>query len=69
MHLGILKYCYFKTTNIINIIYFFRYYDKRIDGIYDEGKRSYCQKRDIIYNPQNKKGNKLKDGLKYLEVS
>ncbi|XP_044021196.1 WD repeat-containing and planar cell polarity effector protein fritz isoform X2 [Aphidius gifuensis] len=45
----------------------FRYYDKRIDGIYDEAKRSYCQKRDIIYNPQNKKGNKLKDGLKYLE--
>ncbi|CAK9801233.1 WD repeat-containing and planar cell polarity effector protein fritz [Anthophora quadrimaculata] len=45
----------------------FRYHDKRIDNLHEEGKRSYCQKRDMIYVPTNKKGNKLKDCIKYLE--
>nr|XP_034181788.1 WD repeat-containing and planar cell polarity effector protein fritz isoform X2 [Osmia lignaria] len=45
----------------------FRYHDKRIDSFYEEGKRSYCQKRGMIYVPTNKKGNKLKDSIKYLE--
>nr|XP_012141482.1 PREDICTED: WD repeat-containing and planar cell polarity effector protein fritz homolog isoform X2 [Megachile rotundata] len=45
----------------------FRYHDKRIDSFYEEGKRSYCQKRGMIYVPTNKKGNKLKDCIKYLE--
>ncbi|XP_051174546.1 WD repeat-containing and planar cell polarity effector protein fritz [Leptopilina boulardi] len=45
----------------------FRYYDKRIENVYAEGKRSYCEKRGMIYTPQNKKGIKLKDSLKYLE--
>ena len=47
---------------------FFRYYDKRVNSLYEEGKRSYCEKRGMIYTPQNKKGIKLKDSLKYLEV-
>lgn len=45
----------------------FRYYDKRIENVYAEGKRSYCEKRGMIYTPQNKRGIKLKDSLKYLE--
>lgn len=45
----------------------FRYHDKRIDHIHEEGKKSYCQKRGMIYVPTNKKGNKLKDSIKYLE--
>ncbi|XP_076625575.1 WD repeat-containing and planar cell polarity effector protein fritz isoform X2 [Colletes latitarsis] len=45
----------------------FRYHDKRIDNLHEEGKRSYCQKRGMIYVPTNKKGNKLKDSIKYLE--
>ncbi|XP_033333987.1 WD repeat-containing and planar cell polarity effector protein fritz isoform X2 [Megalopta genalis] len=45
----------------------FRYHDKRVDGIHEEGKRSYSQKRGMIYVPTNKKGNKLKDSIKYLE--
>ncbi|KAF7413526.1 hypothetical protein HZH68_002015 [Vespula germanica] len=45
----------------------FRYHDKRIDGIYEEGKRSYSQKRGMTYVPTNKKGNKLKDSIKHLE--
>ncbi|XP_076682069.1 WD repeat-containing and planar cell polarity effector protein fritz isoform X2 [Andrena cerasifolii] len=45
----------------------FRYHDKRVDSLHEEGKRSYCQKRGMIYVPTNKKGNKLKDSIKYLE--
>ncbi|XP_043496759.1 WD repeat-containing and planar cell polarity effector protein fritz isoform X1 [Polistes fuscatus] len=45
----------------------FRYHDKRIDNIYEEGKRSYSQKRGMTYVPTNKKGNKLKDAIKHLE--
>ncbi|GAB1868382.1 WD repeat-containing protein LOC51057-like protein [Camponotus japonicus] len=45
----------------------FKYHDKRIDGTYEEGKRSYCQERGMIYVPENKKGNKLKYSIKYLE--
>ncbi|XP_033222813.1 WD repeat-containing and planar cell polarity effector protein fritz [Belonocnema kinseyi] len=45
----------------------FRYYDKRVDNLYEEGKRSYCETRGMVYAPQNKKGIKLKDSLKYLE--
>ncbi|XP_032668445.1 WD repeat-containing and planar cell polarity effector protein fritz [Odontomachus brunneus] len=45
----------------------FKYHDKRISGTYQEGKRSYCEKRDMIYVPVNKKGNRLKDYMKYLE--
>ncbi|XP_076230946.1 WD repeat-containing and planar cell polarity effector protein fritz isoform X2 [Calliopsis andreniformis] len=45
----------------------FRYHDKRIDSLHQEGKKSYCQKRGMIYVPTNKKGNKLKDSIKYLE--
>ncbi|XP_066591947.1 WD repeat-containing and planar cell polarity effector protein fritz [Prorops nasuta] len=44
-----------------------RYNDKRANTLYEEGKRSYCQKRGMIYVPTNKKGNKLKDSIKYLE--
>jgi len=36
--------------------------------MYEEGKRSYCQDRGMIYVPGNKKGNKLKHSIKYLEV-
>ncbi|KAG5345687.1 FRITZ protein, partial [Acromyrmex heyeri] len=45
----------------------FKYHDKRIDGTYEEGKRSYCQERGMTYVPENKKGNKLKHSIKYLE--
>ncbi|XP_014218415.1 WD repeat-containing and planar cell polarity effector protein fritz [Copidosoma floridanum] len=45
----------------------FSYHDKKIDSVYEEGKRSYAQKRGMVYVPQNKKGNKLKDSIKYLE--
>ncbi|KOX77236.1 WD repeat-containing and planar cell polarity effector protein fritz [Melipona quadrifasciata] len=45
----------------------FRYHDKRVDHLHEEAKRSYCQKRGMIYVPTNKKGNKLKDSIKYLE--
>ncbi|XP_063982059.1 WD repeat-containing and planar cell polarity effector protein fritz isoform X2 [Diachasmimorpha longicaudata] len=45
----------------------FRYNDRKTDGFYNEGKRSYCNNRGIIHTPVNKKGKKLKDGLKYLE--
>ncbi|XP_015586643.1 WD repeat-containing and planar cell polarity effector protein fritz isoform X2 [Cephus cinctus] len=45
----------------------FRYHDKRTDDLYEEGKRSYAQKRGMVCVPQNKKGNKLKDSIKYLE--
>ncbi|XP_078037187.1 WD repeat-containing and planar cell polarity effector protein fritz [Augochlora pura] len=45
----------------------FRYHDKRVDSLHEEGKRSYSQKRGMIYVPTNKKGNKLKDSIKYLE--
>ncbi|XP_012232950.2 WD repeat-containing and planar cell polarity effector protein fritz homolog isoform X1 [Linepithema humile] len=45
----------------------FKYHDKRIDGTYEEGKRSYCQERGMTYVPGNKKGNKLKHSIKYLE--
>ncbi|XP_011310420.1 WD repeat-containing and planar cell polarity effector protein fritz isoform X2 [Fopius arisanus] len=45
----------------------FRYNDRRTDGLYDEGKRSFCNDRGIIHTPVNKKGKKLKDGLKCLE--
>ncbi|XP_050595334.1 WD repeat-containing and planar cell polarity effector protein fritz isoform X3 [Bombus affinis] len=45
----------------------FRYHDKRIDHLHEEAKKSYCQKRGMIYVPTNKKGNKLKDSIKYLE--
>lgn len=45
-----------------------RYHDKRIDNLHDEGKREYRQKRGMVCVPQNKKGNKLKDAIKYLEV-
>jgi len=36
--------------------------------MYEEGKRSYCQDRGMTYVPGNKKGNKLKHSIKYLEV-
>lgn len=49
-------------------LFFFRYHDKRIDGTYEEGKRSYCQERGMTYVPENKKGNKLRHSIKYLEV-
>ncbi|KYN42596.1 WD repeat-containing protein C2orf86 like protein [Trachymyrmex septentrionalis] len=46
----------------------FKYHDKiRIDSTYEEGKRSYCQERGMTYVPENKKGNKLKHSIKYLE--
>lgn len=45
----------------------FRYHDKRVDNTYEEGKRSYCQERGMTYVPENKKGNKLKHSIKYLE--
>ncbi|RLU18526.1 hypothetical protein DMN91_008883 [Ooceraea biroi] len=45
----------------------FKYHDKRVDGTYEEGKRSYCQERGMTYVPENKKGNKLKHSIKYLE--
>ncbi|KAL0112775.1 hypothetical protein PUN28_012206 [Cardiocondyla obscurior] len=45
----------------------FKYHDKRTDGTYEEGKRSYCQERSMVYIPENKKGNKLKHSIKYLE--
>ncbi|XP_014483964.1 PREDICTED: WD repeat-containing and planar cell polarity effector protein fritz isoform X2 [Dinoponera quadriceps] len=45
----------------------FKYHDKRINGTHQEGKRSYCEKRDMIYVPVNKKGSRLKDYIKYLE--
>ncbi|EFN89810.1 WD repeat-containing protein LOC51057-like protein [Harpegnathos saltator] len=45
----------------------FKYHDKRINSTHQEGKRSYCEKRDMIYVPVNKKGNRLKDYIKYLE--
>ncbi|KAL6258893.1 hypothetical protein P5V15_010839 [Pogonomyrmex californicus] len=45
----------------------FKYHDKRIDSTYEEGKRSYCQERGMVYVPENKKGNKLKHSIKYLE--
>ncbi|KAI4494006.1 hypothetical protein M0802_009382 [Mischocyttarus mexicanus] len=47
----------------------FRYHDKRIDNVYEEGKRSYSQKRGMTYVPTNKKGNKLKDSIKHLEIT
>ena len=50
------------------ILLFLRYHDKRVDHLHEEAKRSYCQKRGMIYVPTNKKGNKLKDSIKYLEV-
>lgn len=49
-------------------INFYSYHDKKIDNVYEEGKRSYAQKRGMVYVPQNKKGNKMKDSIKYLEV-
>ncbi|XP_012271982.1 WD repeat-containing and planar cell polarity effector protein fritz isoform X2 [Orussus abietinus] len=45
----------------------FRYHEKRINSLYEEGKRLYCQKRSMVFTPQNKKGNRLKDAIKYLE--
>ncbi|XP_020291724.1 WD repeat-containing and planar cell polarity effector protein fritz [Pseudomyrmex gracilis] len=45
----------------------FKYHDKRVDGVYEEGKKSYCQERGMTYVPENKKGNKLKHSIKYLE--
>ncbi|KAG7204560.1 hypothetical protein KM043_004984 [Ampulex compressa] len=45
----------------------FRYHDKRIDNLHEEGKRSYSQMRGMIYVPTNKKGSKLKDSIKYME--
>ncbi|XP_008214857.1 WD repeat-containing and planar cell polarity effector protein fritz isoform X1 [Nasonia vitripennis] len=45
----------------------FCYHDKKIDNVYEESKRSYAQKRGMVYVPQNKKGNKMKDSVKYLE--
>ncbi|KAJ8673486.1 hypothetical protein QAD02_004748 [Eretmocerus hayati] len=44
----------------------FSYHDKKIDNVYEEGKRSYAQKRGMVYVPFNKKGNKMKDSIKYL---
>ncbi|XP_046472035.1 WD repeat-containing and planar cell polarity effector protein fritz isoform X1 [Neodiprion pinetum] len=45
----------------------FRYHDKRTENLYAEGKRSYGKKRGMVCVPQNKKANKLKDSIKYLE--
>lgn len=45
-----------------------RYHEKRTDNLYAEGKRSYAKKRGMVCVPQNKKANKLKDSIKYLEV-
>lgn len=45
----------------------FRYHDKRTDNLYAEGKRSYGKKRGMVCVPQNKKSNKLKDSIRYLE--
>ena len=61
-------YIFIITTKQILYYYFFRYHDKRVDHLHEEAKRSYCQKRGMIYVPTNKKGNKLKDSIKYLEV-
>lgn len=65
-----LLYCCNNSSVIFFLIIYnsFRYHDKRIDGIYEEGKRSYCQERGMTYVPENKKGNKLKHSIKYLEV-
>ncbi|KAK0095293.1 hypothetical protein PV326_008759 [Microctonus aethiopoides] len=45
----------------------FRYHEKRFDNIYNESKRTYSQERGMLYMPQNRKGNKLKEKIKYLE--
>lgn len=45
----------------------YSYHDKKIENVYEEGKKSYAQKRGMVYTPQNKKGNKMKDSIKYLE--
>ncbi|XP_058803143.1 WD repeat-containing and planar cell polarity effector protein fritz [Phymastichus coffea] len=45
----------------------FSYHDKKIENVYEEGKMSYAKKRGMVYIPQNKKGNKMKDSIKYLE--
>uniref|UniRef100_A0ABD2WPH6 WD repeat-containing and planar cell polarity effector protein fritz n=1 Tax=Trichogramma kaykai TaxID=54128 RepID=A0ABD2WPH6_9HYME len=45
----------------------FSYHDKKFENVYEEGKKSYAQMRGMVYVPQNKKGNKLKDNIKYLE--
>ena len=50
-------------------IYYYSYHDKKVDNVYEESKRSYAQKRGLVYVPQNKKGNKIKDSIRYLEVS
>ena len=50
------------------LIFCFSYHDKKIDNVYKEGKKSYAQKRGMVHVPQNKKGVKLKDSIKYLEV-
>lgn len=71
--LRIVKFLQTDFSNDFSKIYLpgmvrFRYHEKRIDGLYEEGKRAYCQKRGMVSVLQNKKGNKLKDGIKYLEV-
>lgn len=45
----------------------FKYHDKRISDVHKEGKKSYCEKREMTCVPVNKKGNRLKDCIKYLE--
>lgn len=63
------KYHFFYTTQFLYKFRFFRYYAKKEtqDSLYNNSKKQYCEQRGVLWNPINKRPNKLRDRLKELE--